>query len=651
MSDRESLKKAAAESGSGRVAAQTPEVLPGVQQPAGRLLAQQATVGNAAVLQMLRRADQAPAQAQEGHQHGAGPEQPSAQRSAVHDVLRDSGKPLDGGTRTDMEARLGADFADVRIHDDAAARASAAEVGARAYTSGNHVVIGDGGNDRHTLAHELTHVIQQRQGPVSGTDSGSGLRVSEPSDRFERAAEANARRVMSAPVSGRESQVPASEEATAGVVGDVVQRAVHGTGSDQYTTEQFAHGNESRERVVRAEVIVVRPAARGNTPPPASFLSRQGVLDPDVGWQRGHVVALEVGGANESFNIVPMKPGFNHGGAWRGVERAVRNAAKDAGAGKLKFTVILRYYQADQRVPSAIECHLDEDTGNGPVPYDVPGVLPGGRVVLEHKAAATPAADAQETEALLGLPDSPKDLLSTLAGWVADPRQAEAALADNRMPNASKAQWPDDRASRPYENLDLQTFAGALPAVSMSSGEVFSAQQRTYILKANMARNNGTLMSDDPLDPHQVLNEDGTADYPEIDHIIPKSAGGSNAYSNARVVSWELNNKLDRVKSINQLVDPMRLELPATNDLSERVWHMVLRIEASGNGATDSAIRERLSQEYNEDPMSRGFKTRVQNAIKGLVEASCLVDKGQHEFGIGPRDPKDRDPARAGETG
>ncbi|XIE81608.1 DUF4157 domain-containing protein [Streptomyces sp. SBR177] len=98
-----------------------------------------------------------------------------------------------------MEARLGADFSDVRVHTDSAARASAAEVGARAYTCGHHVVLGDGGTDRHTLAHELTHVIQQRSGPVAGTDNGSGLRVSDPSDRFEREAEANARRALSGP--------------------------------------------------------------------------------------------------------------------------------------------------------------------------------------------------------------------------------------------------------------------------------------------------------------------------------------------------------------------------------------------------------------------------------------------------------------------
>ncbi|MFD8690398.1 DUF4157 domain-containing protein [Streptomyces sp. NPDC059651] len=156
--------------------------------------------GNAAVVQMLRQAGHPGAE--ETHQHGerCGHEpggQAPVQRSAVHEVLRSSGRPLDSGTRTDMEARFGADFTDVRIHNDGAARTSAAEIGARAYTSGSHIVLGEGGGDRHTLAHELTHVIQQRQGPVSGSDNGGGLRVSDPSDRFEREAEAQATRVLS----------------------------------------------------------------------------------------------------------------------------------------------------------------------------------------------------------------------------------------------------------------------------------------------------------------------------------------------------------------------------------------------------------------------------------------------------------------------
>jgi len=164
-----------------------------------RVLALQRSIGNAAASSMVEESR---------HQHGSGcghTQTPTdaatapVQRSAVHDVLRSGGRPLDDSTRTEMEGRLGASFSDVRIHNDGAARASAAEVGARAYTSGSHVVIGDGGADKHTLAHELTHVIQQRQGPVAGTDNGTGLQVSNPSDRFEQAAEANAHRVMSGP--------------------------------------------------------------------------------------------------------------------------------------------------------------------------------------------------------------------------------------------------------------------------------------------------------------------------------------------------------------------------------------------------------------------------------------------------------------------
>jgi hypothetical protein len=106
----------------------------------------------------------------------------------VPDVLRGPSQPLAAPVKEEMEARLGADLSDVRIHTDGAARASAAELGARAYTCGSHVVIGDRGADKHTLAHELTHVIQQRLGPVAGTRTSAGLRLSDPSDCFERRA-------------------------------------------------------------------------------------------------------------------------------------------------------------------------------------------------------------------------------------------------------------------------------------------------------------------------------------------------------------------------------------------------------------------------------------------------------------------------------
>ncbi|MFJ3665240.1 DUF4157 domain-containing protein [Streptomyces sp. NPDC090106] len=151
------------------------------------LRAAQSGAGNAAVSGMIaRRMRPSP-----------GPQQ---QDTGVRQVLGSAGKPLAGPVRKEMESRFDTDFSGVRLHTGAAASRSAQAIGARAYTSGSHVVLGAGGGDKHTLAHELTHVVQQRQGPVSGTDHGNGLRISDPSDRFEREAESNARRVMSGPV-------------------------------------------------------------------------------------------------------------------------------------------------------------------------------------------------------------------------------------------------------------------------------------------------------------------------------------------------------------------------------------------------------------------------------------------------------------------
>ncbi len=128
-------------------------------------------------------------------------------RSPVHDVVASGGgTPLDARTRSDMEARFGGqDFGDVRVHTDSAAHDSARAVNAHAYTVGHNIVFQRDRYDpaseqgRVTLAHELTHVVQQRSGPVDGTDSGGGIKVSDPSDRFERAAVDNASRVMSMP--------------------------------------------------------------------------------------------------------------------------------------------------------------------------------------------------------------------------------------------------------------------------------------------------------------------------------------------------------------------------------------------------------------------------------------------------------------------
>jgi Domain of unknown function (DUF4157) len=125
------------------------------------------------------------------------------ERSPVRDVVDSGGgEPLDGGTRSLMESRFDNDFSDVRVHTDAKASDSAKSVNAHAYTVGSNVVFRSGMYEpesergQRLLAHELTHVVQQRSGPVSGTPAAGGILLSDPSDAFEQAAERNADRVM-----------------------------------------------------------------------------------------------------------------------------------------------------------------------------------------------------------------------------------------------------------------------------------------------------------------------------------------------------------------------------------------------------------------------------------------------------------------------
>jgi hypothetical protein len=165
------------------------------------------------------------------------------------------GERLDPGIARTMGDRMGQDFSDVRIHAGSAASESAQAVNAQAYTVGDDVVFRAGQYDpsspagMQTLAHELTHVAQQREGAVSGSDIGGGLSVSDPSDRFERDAASNADRIMSGasptPAPAMAAQRHAEDETT----GDVAQRAI---------ASENAAGEEEEEEVGGAGYIAQR---------------------------------------------------------------------------------------------------------------------------------------------------------------------------------------------------------------------------------------------------------------------------------------------------------------------------------------------------------------------------------------------------------
>lgn len=126
--------------------------------------------------------------------------------SVVHEVLRSPGAPLDTAVRAFMEPRFGHDFSQVRVHTDAKAVESARAVNAVAYTVGQDVVFDESKyaprskDGSRLLAHELTHVIQQRSAvPVDS------LRTSSPNTSAEHEAERVANDVMSATVNAKSS--------------------------------------------------------------------------------------------------------------------------------------------------------------------------------------------------------------------------------------------------------------------------------------------------------------------------------------------------------------------------------------------------------------------------------------------------------------
>jgi hypothetical protein len=98
------------------------------------------------------------------------PEADSGLQTGVRELKSDGGQPLPASARSFFEPRFGHDFSQVRLHTGERAEETARSLGARAYTIGTDIAFGAGQyapetlTGRRLLAHELTHVMQQRKG-------------------------------------------------------------------------------------------------------------------------------------------------------------------------------------------------------------------------------------------------------------------------------------------------------------------------------------------------------------------------------------------------------------------------------------------------------------------------------------------------------
>lgn len=176
---------------------------------------------------------------------------PDIKVPAVRAATQSSGQALDQRTQSQMSARFGHKFSDVRIHADSHAEELAGAMGANAFAVGEDIVFGPGKyqpgsreSDR-LLAHELTHVVQQRR-----WGAGDVNRMSQRGDSSEREADSLADAVMA----GQAVQVSAApgaaiardehEGSAGGAAADnepwwcrMVDRAVHSKFIDNSATK------------------------------------------------------------------------------------------------------------------------------------------------------------------------------------------------------------------------------------------------------------------------------------------------------------------------------------------------------------------------------------------------------------------------------
>ena len=185
----------------------------------------------------------------------------------VHDVLGSSGQPLDAATRAFMEPRFGHDFSKVRVHADSRAAASARSVNASAYAVGNDIAFESGryrpdsAPGRQLLAHELTHVLQQKGTTVSPT-----LRVGGAHDSSEREADAVAARVIN-------GDAPTSVQRTSGLIQRQADElgSPPGVSSEETSPAQSQQASEATSATKATTSESNSPEKPEHCPPPADL--------------------------------------------------------------------------------------------------------------------------------------------------------------------------------------------------------------------------------------------------------------------------------------------------------------------------------------------------------------------------------------------
>ena len=202
-----------------------------------------------------------------GSSCGCAPEdQMAGVQRDVQRAITGGGVPLHPGVLPRMGAAFSADFSSVRVHTGPAADEVASKLKAHALTAGPDIVFRDGAYRPGTqsgdrlLAHELAHVVQQRDGLVRAPVDGG------PSDPLERAADAAAGHALRAVPS-----TPAPAEAGVGQAhGAGGSAGTAGNSPAQRGRDDRAQGGEEQQAAGRADEGRKRAPVRGAAASPVT---------------------------------------------------------------------------------------------------------------------------------------------------------------------------------------------------------------------------------------------------------------------------------------------------------------------------------------------------------------------------------------------
>lgn len=217
-----------------------------------------------------------------------------------------------------------------------------------------------------------------------------------------------------------------------------------GRGLGQVADNCFIHSDGGGRPCYLVGVIHRQNTA--DRPPPPNCLS--GFNTDGTPFAKGHVMALELGGCDQSFNIVPQYelwqgcPGAAGENTWRDMEQAIRDGISEVMVAEVNYAVVADAYAANKLAFGAGDKLLHWTGPNIPTRFRV-------WTVTAAMVAAYLAADAAGKVAAI-------DALITA-------RHGEAALFDvtvNAMPEIDRRTWKA-RMVRAAANTAHATYTAA----------------------------------------------------------------------------------------------------------------------------------------------------------------------------------------------